>query len=95
MEAESARSCSALPGPKQTTARQWKDHDAQSIHEPGLHQVAHQRDASHGAQRHLALHAYPDARIISLTQQTNFLTSSFGRTTLVAAIEYTPAEPAA
>ena len=38
----------------------------------------------------IALHAYPDARINSLTQQTNFLTFFFGRTTLVAAIEYTP-----
>lgn len=38
------------------------------------------------------LQAYPDARIISLTQQTNVLTSWSGRTTLVAAIEYTPTE---
>lgn len=34
------------------------------------------------------LSAYPNARIVSMTQQTNMLTSFSGKTTLVAAIEY-------
>jgi len=40
---------------------------------------------------HLALKAYPDARIVALTRSTNWITSFFGRTSLLAVVEYTPA----
>lgn len=35
------------------------------------------------------LRAYPQARIISLTQQSNFFAGLFGKSTLLAAVEYT------
>lgn len=38
-----------------------------------------------------ALSRYEDARIVALTQKTNWLTSWLGTTALLAVIEYTPA----
>jgi hypothetical protein len=42
-----------------------------------------------------ALLPYSDARIIALTQKTNWMTSLLGTTAILAAIEYTPTTPAA
>ena len=41
-----------------------------------------------------ALLPYPEARIVALTQKTNWITSFMGKTTLLAAIDYTPAPEA-
>lgn len=41
-----------------------------------------------------ALEPYPHARIIAMTQKSNWITSLSGETTLLVAIEYEPAETA-
>ena len=41
-----------------------------------------------------ALFPYPEARIVALTQKTNWMTSFMGTTSLLAAIEFSPAPPA-
>ena len=38
-----------------------------------------------------ALIPLPDARIVALTRQTNWMTAFWGRTSLLAVVEYTPA----
>lgn len=38
------------------------------------------------------LEPYPDARIIAVTQKSNWITSLSGETTLLVAIEYTPTD---
>ncbi|MCJ1697919.1 hypothetical protein MT349_19220 [Rathayibacter caricis] len=38
-----------------------------------------------------ALIPYPDARIVALTQKTNWMSSFLGTTALIAAVDYTPA----
>ena len=38
-----------------------------------------------------ALLPYPDARIVALTEKTNWITSLYGTTALLAVIDYTPA----
>jgi hypothetical protein len=38
-----------------------------------------------------ALVPYADARIVTLTRNTNWATSFFGKTSLLAVVEYTPA----
>jgi hypothetical protein len=40
------------------------------------------------------LEPYPDARIIAITQKSNWVTSFSGETALLDAIEYAPAETA-
>ena len=40
-----------------------------------------------------ALVPYADARVIALTNSTNWVTSLLGKTTLLAVIEYVPASP--
>lgn len=42
-----------------------------------------------------ALLPYSDARIIALTQKTNWMSSLLGTTAILAAIEYTPTTPVA
>lgn len=37
-----------------------------------------------------ALIPYPDARIVALTQKTNWMSSFLGTTALIAAVDYTP-----
>lgn len=41
-----------------------------------------------------ALLPFPEARIVALTQKTNWMTSFWGTTALLAAIDYTPAPEA-
>jgi len=41
-----------------------------------------------------ALLPFPEARIVALTQKTNWMTSFMGTTALLAAIDYTPAPEA-
>ncbi|WP_104083546.1 hypothetical protein [Cryobacterium sp. Y11] len=39
----------------------------------------------------LALIPLPDARIVAVTLQTNWMSAFFGKTSLLAVVEYTPA----
>ena len=45
--------------------------------------------ASHALRQ--ALIPLVDARIVAITRQTNWMTAIFGRTSLLAVVEYTPA----